>query len=77
MTPDSALSETAARAAIFARIVSLMNGRTGLRAEVLSFLSEMLNEGIVPLLPKEGGEGAAVAKAVLGAGSCLFKGEVR
>ena len=37
----------------------------------------MLNAGVTPLLPKEGGEGLALAKAVLGAGSCLFKGEVR
>lgn len=37
----------------------------------------MLNAGVTPLLPKEGGEGVALAKAVLGAGSCLFKGEVR
>lgn len=54
-----------------------MNGRSGLRPEVLSFLCDMLNTGITPLLAKEGGEGPSLAKAVLGAGLCLFKGEVR
>lgn len=62
---------------MFARVVSLMNGRSGLRPEVLTFLCDMLNNGITPLLPKEGGEGPSLAKAVLGAGSCMFKGEVR
>lgn len=77
VTADSALSGAAARATVFARVVSLMNGRSGLRPEVLTFFCGMLNNGITPLLPKEGGEGPALAKAVLGAGSCLFKGEVR
>lgn len=77
MTADSALSEAAARATIFARVVSLMNGRSGLRPEVLSFLGDLLNNGITPLLAKKGGEGPSLAKAVLGAGSCMFKGEVR
>ncbi|CAN0102013.1 unnamed protein product, partial [Hapterophycus canaliculatus] len=71
------LSEATARATIFARVVSLMNGRSGLRPEVLSLLCGMLNNGMVPLLPKEGGEGPALTKAVLGVGSCFFKGEVR
>eukprot|EP00903_Cladosiphon_okamuranus_P009772 g9291.t1 len=77
VTADSALSEAAARATVFARVVSLMNGRSGLRPEVLTFLCDLLNNGITPLLAKEGGEGPSLAKAVLGAGSCLFKGEVR
>lgn len=78
MTADSALSEAAARAAIFARVVSLMNGRSGLRPEVLTFLCDLLNHGITPLLAATGGgEGPSVARAVLGAGSCMFKGEVR
>ena len=77
VTSYSSLPENAARAAIFARVVSVMNGRSGLRPEILSFLCGILNAGVTPLLPKEGGEGLAVAKAVLGAGSCLFKGEVR
>lgn len=77
MTPDSALSEAAARATIFARVVSVMNGRSGLRPEVLTFLCDLLNNGITPLLAKEGGEGPSLARAVLGAGSCVFKGDVR
>lgn len=74
---ESSLSETAARATIFARVVSLMNGRSGLRPEVLTLLCDMLNNGVTPLLAKDGGEGPSLARAVLGAGSCLFKGEVR
>lgn len=77
VTAESALSETAARATIFARVTSLMNGRSGLKPEVLTFLCEMLNAGVTPLLAKEGGEGPALAKALLGGGSCLYKGEVR
>lgn len=72
-----ALSEAAARATIFARVVSVMNGRSGLRPEVLTFLCDLLNNGITPLLAKDGGEGPSLAKAVLGAGSCMFKGDVR
>lgn len=77
VTADFSLPENVARAAIFARVVSVINGRSGLRPEVLRFLCAMLNAGVTPLLPKEGGEGFALAKAVLGAGSCVFKGEVR
>lgn len=74
---DSVLSEKAARASIFARVASIMNDRSGLRPDILSFLCEMLNKGITPLLPRDAGEGPALAKAVLGAGSCFFKGDVR
>lgn len=77
MLVEDALSNAAARSTIFARIVSFMNGRAGVRSEVLTFLSGLLNAGVTPLLPQQGGDGPAVAKAVLGGGSCLFRGEVR
>lgn len=77
VTSESAMSETAARATIFARIVSLMNGRSGLRPEVLRLLVDLLNKRITPLLARDQGEGAAIAKAVIGAGLCLYEGQVR
>lgn len=77
VTSESAMSETAARATVFARIVSLMNGRSGLRPEVLCLLVDLLNKRITPLLARDQGEGAAIAKAVIGAGLCLYEGQVR
>lgn len=78
---DGALSETAARATMFARVASLMNGRSGVRKEVIVLLCDMLNKGVVPLLARGEsggkGDGPALAKALLGAGLCLFQGEVR
>lgn len=71
------MSENAARATIFARIVSLMNGRSGLRPEVLRLLVDLLNKRITPLFARDQGEGAAIAKAVIGAGLCLYEGQVR
>ncbi|CAN0103580.1 unnamed protein product, partial [Sphacelaria rigidula] len=78
---DGALSETAARATMFARVASLMNGRSGVRKEVIVLLCDMLNKGVVPLLARGEsggkGDGPALAKALLGEGLCLFQGEVR
>lgn len=78
---ESALTEAAARAALFARVVSFMNGRAGVRKEVISLLCDMLNKGVIPLLGREeeggGGDGPALARALLGEGLCLFQGSIR
>lgn len=77
VAPADALQESPARSALFSRVVSYMNGRAGVRSEVLVYMCSLLNAGITPLIAKRGGDGPATAKAVLGAGSCLFRGEVR
>ncbi|CAM9627319.1 unnamed protein product, partial [Discosporangium mesarthrocarpum] len=74
----NSLLDVYARAAIFGRIVSYMNKNSTVRSEVISYLADLLNAGVVPLLPKDGSEGRALAWALLGAGSCRSTGgEVR
>jgi histidine ammonia-lyase len=72
LSAENALPEPEARAAVVARLSSLMQTRSGVRADVISFLTDLLNAHIVPLLPASSeGEGAAIARAVLGMGSAI------
>jgi histidine ammonia-lyase len=72
LSAENALPEPEARAAVVARLSALMQTRSGVRADVISFLTDLLNAHIVPLLPASGeGEGAAIARAVLGMGSAI------
>lgn len=55
-----------------------MNGKAGLRKEVITVMCDMLNKGVIPLVTKDGsGDGPALATALLGDGMCFIEGAVR
>jgi hypothetical protein len=68
---SSSLNAEQARAVLITRLLSLMNGKTGVRLQVAEFLKELLNQNIVPALPAADDAAAlgAVADACKGLGS--------
>ena len=46
---DNITPYTLCRAALFARLVSLMQGRSGVRSNVIRFLTNCLNDGNIPI----------------------------
>ena len=68
-----ALVPLQARAVLFVRLLSLMNGRSGVRLQVAHFLRDVLNKGLLPSLPAaaaDAGVLSAVADACKGLGAC-------
>lgn len=71
------------RAMLMIRINTLMRGHSGVRVETLRALTEMLNRGVVPIVPKKGSVGASgdlaplshLAIVLLGEGEAWFAGE--
>ena len=71
------------RAMMAVRINTLMRGHSGIRVETLQALADMLNAGIVPVVPKLGSVGASgdlaplshLAIVLLGGGEAFFRGE--
>jgi histidine ammonia-lyase len=76
------LSESATRAVLLVRLLSLSNGYSGVRPAVLNLLKDFINLGVLPLIPEEGSVGASgdltplsyVAAALMGEGTVLFQG---
>uniref|UniRef100_A0A383VD50 Histidine--tRNA ligase, cytoplasmic n=1 Tax=Tetradesmus obliquus TaxID=3088 RepID=A0A383VD50_TETOB len=68
-TPSLSAEQT--RAVLITRLLSLMNGKTGVRLQVADFLKELLNQNIVPAVPAADDAAAlgAVADACKGLGS--------
>lgn len=77
--------ETTGRAILAARTVSLSQGFSGVRVELLQTLIAMLNAGVIPVVPEEGSVGASgdltplsyVAAALMGERNVYYKGEVK
>jgi hypothetical protein len=69
----SSLSAEQTRAVLITRLLSLMNGKTGVRLQVAEFLTELLNQNIVPAVPAADDAAAlgAVADACKGLGSIV------
>ncbi len=71
------------RAMLAIRINTLMRGHSGIRASTLAALAEMLNRGIVPVIPQKGSVGASgdlaplshLAIVLLGGGEAFHEGE--
>ena len=65
------------------RINTLMRGHSGVRVETLQAMTELLNRGVVPIVPKKGSVGASgdlaplshLAIVLLGEGEAWFAGE--
>jgi histidine ammonia-lyase len=53
------VDEEVVRATLFIRIVSLTQGHSGVRADIVRTLAEMLNRGVYPAIPEYGSLGAS------------------
>lgn len=71
------------RAMLVIRINTLMRGHSGIRAATLQALAELLNAGVVPVVPQKGSVGASgdlaplshLAIVLLGGGEAFYRGE--
>ncbi len=71
------------RAMLVIRINTLMHGHSGIRVQTLQALADLLNAGIVPVVPGKGSVGASgdlaplshLAIVLLGGGEAFFEGE--
>jgi len=78
------LDEEKTRAVLVARLVSLVQGASGVRLELLERLKDLLHHNILPRIPEEGSVGASgdltplsyIAGVLAGERSVLFEGEV-
>ncbi|MGH8042478.1 MAG: HAL/PAL/TAL family ammonia-lyase, partial [Rudaea sp.] len=77
------LAAEVVRAMLAIRVNTLMRGYSGIRASTLQALAELLNHGIVPVIPEKGSVGASgdlaplshLALVLLGEGEAFYKGE--
>ncbi len=71
------------RAMLAIRINTLMHGHSGIRVSTLQTLAELLNRGVVPVIPQKGSVGASgdlaplshLAIVLLGGGEAFFDGQ--
>jgi histidine ammonia-lyase len=78
-----ALTEPDVRAAILLRANSLAKGYSGVRPEIIDSLINILNRGVVPVVPSRGSVGASgdlapsahMALVLIGEGEALYRGE--
>ena len=79
------INEEESRGMMALRINTLAKGYSGIRASTLLTMAEMLNRGIIPLIPSKGSLGASgdlvplahMANAICGRGECRYRGELR
>ena len=72
------LEDRVVRVMLFLRVASLSVGRSGIREEVLDLLLELLNAGLLPIVPSQGSLGASgdlaplahLALPLIGEGHC-------
>jgi histidine ammonia-lyase len=80
-----ALAAVEVRAMMLLRANSLSKGFSGVRAEIIDVLCDMLNRGVTPFVPSQGSVGASgdlaplahLALALIGEGECLDEKGVR
>lgn len=67
------LTHKQARAVLITRLLTLMNGKSGIRLQLADFLKELLNKDILPVLPAADDASAltAIADACKGEGSTV------
>ncbi len=77
------LAADVVRAMLAIRVNTLMRGHSGIRASTLQALAELLNRGIIPVIPAKGSVGASgdlaplshLAMVLLGEGEAFYKNE--
>ena len=65
------------------KIISLARGASGVRFDIISLLQNMVNENVIPLIPKQGSVGASgdlaplahMTAVMIGEGEALYKGK--
>lgn len=73
-----------ARAILFVRLLSLAQGYSGVRLEVLEKIVELLNKNIIPRIPSQGSVGCSgdlaplshMSLVLLGRGEVIYKGKI-
>lgn len=79
------LSDNDVKAAMLARLGSLLQGKSGVHPEVVSLLVEFVNRDIIPFIPQHGSVGASgdlvqlahIALCLIGEGEVHYQGEWR
>jgi histidine ammonia-lyase len=75
---DEVYPDSLCRAALFARIVSLMQSRAGVRSEVVQCMVRMLNSGVVPNFTSVNAAGLELVAAITGTGGyCQTKKSIQ
>jgi histidine ammonia-lyase len=77
------LAAEVVRAMLAIRVNTLMRGHSGIRATTLQALAELLNHGVVPVIPEKGSVGASgdlaplshLAIVLLGEGEAFYQGQ--
>ncbi|MCS6936413.1 MAG: histidine ammonia-lyase [Candidatus Bipolaricaulota bacterium] len=69
------LPDEVARAALLFRLNSLLQGRSGVRVEVIEYLKEFVNRSVVPIIPSKGSVGSSGDLAPLAHLALLLIGE--
>lgn len=78
------LSETDVKSLMIARLVSFMQGYSGVQHELLDTLRDCINKGITPCIYEHGGVGASgdlvqlahLGLALIGEGDVIYKGKI-
>lgn len=79
------LGDASVKAAMVARIGTFLQGKSGIHPDVVRLLTEFVNRGIYPFIPRHGSVGASgdlvqlahMALALIGEGEVHYKGEWR
>ena len=79
------LNDFFVRASMLARVGSFAQGKSGVHPELVALLTEFINRGIYPFIPKHGSVGASgdlvqlahIALCLIGEGQVHYKGEWR
>ena len=79
------LKDEYVRAAMYARVGSFLQGKSGVHEEMVSLLTEFINRSIIPYIPEHGSVGASgdlvqlahIALCLIGEGKVHFRGEWR
>lgn len=79
------LSEIQVRAAMLARLMTFVQGHSGVNLQTVELLADFLNYGICPMIPEHGSVGASgdlvqlahLALALIGEGRVFYKGELK
>lgn len=78
-----ALADSKVRLMMMLKLISLGRGASGTRWEVIALIEDMLNKGVLPVIPEQGSVGASgdlaplahMAAAMIGAGEATFEGK--
>lgn len=78
-------SQIYVKAAMFARLQTFLQGKSGVHVRTVEIIEEFINRGIYPFIPEHGSVGASgdlvqlahMALAIIGEGEVFYKGELR